>query len=53
VLADPDNGRHRRLPKEVFLRLWFDYDDVFFPKKARNIHLRWATVIEGVRTSAE
>src|SRR3989344_6826729 len=49
MLADPDTGRRRRLPKRVFIRLWFDYDGDFFPVKKRNIHLRWAAVVSGVR----
>ena len=49
VLADPDNGKHRRMSKEVFMRLWFDYDGVFFPKRARDISLRWALSIHGIR----
>lgn len=48
VLADPDTGRHRRILKPVFMRLWFDYDDVFFPRRAKDIHLRWAAVVRGV-----
>ncbi len=50
-LADPDNGRHRKLPKEVFMRLWFDYDNVFFPKRAKDVHLRWAVVVRGSRNA--
>lgn len=49
VLADPDNGLHRKMSKEIFMRLWYDYDDVFFPKSVKNIHLRWAAVIHGLR----
>ena len=51
VLADPDTGKHRRMPKEIFMRLWFDYDDIFFPKRAKKIHLRWGAVIHGIRRS--
>ncbi|MDP3963488.1 MAG: cysteine peptidase family C39 domain-containing protein [bacterium] len=46
VLADPDGGKHRRMPKDVFMRLWFDYDDVFFPKRAKDLHLRWGAVVK-------
>ena len=49
MLADPDTGRRRKLSKDVFMRLWFDYDDVFFPKRAKDLHLRWAATIRGIR----
>ena len=49
TLADPDNGKLRKLSKELFMRLWFDYDEIFFPKRAKDIHLRWAAVVRGIR----
>lgn len=49
VLADPDSGKLRKLHKDVFMRLWFDYDEAFFPKRAKDLHLRWGAIIHGVR----
>lgn len=49
ILADPDTGKNRRLPKDVFLRLWFDYDGTFFPTKTKNLHLRWAATVRGIK----
>jgi ATP-binding cassette, subfamily B, bacterial len=49
VLADPDNGERRRMRKNVFMRLWFDYDGNFFPKKAKDIHRHWAATVKGLR----
>jgi len=40
-LADPSEGKIIRMPKMVFMRLWFDYDDMWFPKKNTDIQLRW------------
>src|SRR3989344_6950375 len=40
VLADPDTGRRGRLSKDVFMRLWFDFNTDFFSVKRRNVHLR-------------
>jgi ABC-type bacteriocin/lantibiotic exporter with double-glycine peptidase domain len=32
-LADPEAGKIVKLPKLVFMRLWFDYDEMWYPKK--------------------
>jgi len=44
-LADPEAGRIIKLPKLVFLRLWFDYDELWYPLKNIDIQLRWMAVI--------
>ncbi len=44
-LADPDVGRIVKMPKLVFLRLWFHYDELWYPTKNTDIQLRWMAVI--------
>ena len=45
VLADPEKGGFNTLTKIVFLRLWFDYDESWFPHKNTDIQLRWLAII--------
>lgn len=40
-LVDPALGNTRKLEKIVFLRLWFDYDEHWYPLKNTDIQLRW------------
>lgn len=49
-LADPNRGSVIRLPRFVFLRLWFDYDGLWYPKRPNDIQLRWMAVVS--RTEA-
>lgn len=44
-LADPEVGRIVKLPKLVFLRLWLDYDELWYPLKNTDIQLRWMAVV--------
>ncbi len=44
-LADPEAGKIVKLPKLVFLRLWFDYDERWYPVKNADIQLRWMAVV--------
>jgi ABC-type bacteriocin/lantibiotic exporter with double-glycine peptidase domain len=44
-LADPETGRIEKLEKIIFMRLWFDYDDLWYPKKSSDIKLRWAAIV--------
>lgn len=44
-LADSVEGKIIKLPKLVFLRLWMDYDDMWYPKKPSDIQLRWMALI--------
>jgi ABC-type bacteriocin/lantibiotic exporter with double-glycine peptidase domain len=44
-LADTENGKIIKLNKLIFLRLWFDYDPKWYPKKNTDITLRWMVVI--------
>ncbi len=44
-LADPEIGTIRQMPKMAFMRLWHDYDDLWFPAKNTDIQLRWLAVV--------
>lgn len=44
-LADPEKGKIVKLPKRVFMRLWFDYDEMWYPKKNTDIQLRWMAMV--------
>jgi predicted double-glycine peptidase len=44
-LADPESGKIIKINKLVFLRLWLDYDPLWYPKKNTDITLRWMAVI--------
>ncbi len=44
-LADPEVSRVRRLPKHTFMRLWFDYDNIYYPRTLSQISLRWMAVV--------
>jgi ATP-binding cassette subfamily B protein len=43
-LADPSKGKIIKLEKIRFMRLWMDYDDMWYPKKNTDIQLRWMVV---------
>lgn len=45
VLVDPQEGKHSRMQKMVFIRLWMDYDDMWYPRKNSDIQLRWMCVV--------
>ena len=44
-LADPETGKIEWLEKLVFMRLWFDYDDLWYPQKSSDIKLRWVAIV--------
>ncbi len=44
-IADPEAGKIMKLPKLVFLRLWFDYDEHWYPLKNTDIQLRWMVIV--------
>lgn len=44
-IADPEAGKIIKLPRLVFLRLWFDYDEHWYPLKNTDIQLRWMAVV--------
>ena len=44
-LADPVEGKIIKLNKILFMRLWLDYDDMWWPEKNTDIQLRWLAVV--------
>lgn len=44
-LADPENGKIIRIDKDIFLRLWLDYDPKWYPVRNTDINLRWMAVV--------
>ena len=44
-LAEPEAGKIIKLPKLVFLRLWFDYHELWYPLKNSDIQLRWMAIV--------
>lgn len=44
-LADPESGNIEKIEKIMFMRLWMDYDDVWYPAKNTDIQLRWMCII--------
>jgi ferredoxin-fold anticodon binding domain-containing protein len=45
-LADSEEGKITKLPRTIFLRLWFDYDEMWYPKKNTDIQLRWLVSVK-------
>lgn len=45
TLVDPQEGKHSKMQKIVFMRLWMDYDNLWYPHKNTDIQLRWMCVI--------
>ena len=45
ILIDPEEGKVRRMQKIIFMRLWMDYNDMWYPRKNSDIQLRWMSVI--------
>ncbi len=44
-IADPGLGKICKMPRLVFLRLWFDYDEKWYPIKNTDIQLRWMAIV--------
>ena len=44
-LADPYSGTIRKMEKIMFMRLWMDYDDMWYPSKNTDIQLRWMCIV--------
>lgn len=44
-LAEPTEGRIIKMNKVIFMRLWFDYDDMWWPEKNSDIQMRWIAVV--------
>ena len=49
-LADPHTGTTKKIKKIVFMRLWMDYDDMWYPVKNTDIQLRWMCVASKKKT---
>lgn len=49
-LADPQDGKIIKMEKIVFMRLWMDYDDMWYPSKNTDIQLRWMCIASKKRT---
>ena len=49
ILADPENGKLEKMEKILFMRLWMDYDDMWYPSKNTDIQLRWMCVVSKKR----
>lgn len=49
ILADPENGKMEKMEKIIFMRLWMDYDDMWYPSKNTDIQLRWMCVVSKKR----
>ncbi|OGZ41885.1 MAG: hypothetical protein A3C80_04255 [Candidatus Ryanbacteria bacterium RIFCSPHIGHO2_02_FULL_45_43] len=45
TLANPHDGKHAKMEKMAFMRLWMDYDDMWYPIKNTDIQLRWMCII--------
>ncbi|TSC72111.1 MAG: putative fusion protein (N:peptidase-C:desuccinylase) [Parcubacteria group bacterium Gr01-1014_38] len=45
ALADPELGKIRRMPRDVFRRVWFDFS-TSGPEKTSRLYARWMLVIE-------
>lgn len=43
-LADPHEGEIIKMEKIIFMRLWMDYDDMWYPEKNTDIQLRWMVI---------
>lgn len=51
-LADPLSGKIVRLQRIAFLRLWLDYDELWYPRTNGDIQLRWIAVVSAPRRKA-
>ncbi|MEO8637826.1 MAG: cysteine peptidase family C39 domain-containing protein [Candidatus Taylorbacteria bacterium] len=49
-LADPHTGTTKKIQKIVFMRLWMDYDGMWYPVKNTDIQLRWMCVASKKKT---
>jgi ABC-type bacteriocin/lantibiotic exporter with double-glycine peptidase domain len=44
-INNPETGLIDEMEKIIFLRLWFDYDEHWYPEKITDIQLRWMLVV--------
>ncbi|MBI4128335.1 MAG: C39 family peptidase [Parcubacteria group bacterium] len=45
TLADPHDGKSTKMERMAFMRLWMDYDDMWYPSKNTDIQLRWMCIV--------
>jgi ABC-type bacteriocin/lantibiotic exporter with double-glycine peptidase domain len=45
VILDPNAGKAVKIPRVKFMRLWIDYDEMWYPEKNTDIQLRWCAVV--------
>lgn len=49
ILAEPTTGKHLKIEKIKFLRLWWDYEgqgrDIWYPETKADVQLRWMAVV--------
>lgn len=45
ILAEPTTGAYEKMHRIQFLRLWMDYDGMWFPDKNTDIQLRWMCIV--------
>lgn len=50
-LADPERGAINKIDKLIFMRLWLDYDNMWYPIKNTDIQLRWMCVVSKNKTN--
>lgn len=48
-LADPEDSKIVKIKKIIFMRLWMDYDDMWYPSKNTDIQLRWMCIVSKKR----
>ncbi len=44
-LADPEEGRIRKMTKDDFQRVWFDFDESILGKKSAHVRLRCMIIV--------
>jgi len=49
-LADPHSGKIIKMGRIMFMRLWMDYDDIWYPIKNTDIQLRWMCIVSKKKT---
>ena len=45
TILDTEKGVLEKIDKIKFMRIWFDYDDKWYPEKNTDIQLRWMAIV--------
>ncbi|HET8575408.1 MAG TPA: cysteine peptidase family C39 domain-containing protein [Candidatus Paceibacterota bacterium] len=53
TLAEPESGTLVTMEKIIFMRLWMDYDDLWYPVKSTDIQLRWMCTVTQKRKTRD